>query len=165
MENALAVANVFIRLAMEANNPVTQMKLQKLIYFAHGWYLALADEPLVKEEFQAWQYGPVIPSVYHKFKVFGTLGIDRLGEEFCITSCGLELITPSISDMTGVVNSLLNRIWTVYGSFSGSQLSEMTHAQGSPWKQMRDKYGDKRDIVIPNNIIKSYFKGFINNEN
>ena len=162
MEKSLAVANAMILRARAHHNPPTQMKLQKLIYFAHGWHLALYESPLVGEQFQAWPYGPVLPTVYHEFKLFGTSGIDELGTEIVTLPSGrLEWQPPHILDSSGLINPLLDKIWEVFGKFSGGQLSDMTHATNSPWKCMRDLYGNMRDIVIPNDLIKDYFKGLM----
>ncbi len=71
MENAVAIANYFVRKSLDSGIPVTPMKLVKLVYVAHGWYLGLTGEPLIAEGVQAWKYGPVVPSVYDKFKMYG----------------------------------------------------------------------------------------------
>jgi uncharacterized phage-associated protein len=67
-----AVANTFLDIA-KANNvaDISPMKLQKLIYYAHAWHLAFLGQPLIKEEVQAWKFGPVIPDVYFEFKECG----------------------------------------------------------------------------------------------
>lgn len=163
MEKPLAIANELILLANSCGSPLTQMKLQKLIFFAHGWYLAICDEPLIDESFQAWRYGPVLPSVYDKFKIYGMLGIDKPGAELVYTANGFEWNTPRVTDNTGNVKDLLDKIWDVFGKYSGTQLSEMTHAPNTPWKKMREEYGDARSISIPNKLIKDYFKGLMNN--
>lgn len=163
MEKSLAIANGLIQLALQHGNPPTQMKLQKLMFFAHGWNLALYNAPLVDEQFQAWPYGPVIPSVYHQFKAFGTLGIDQLGTEMICTPTGFAWVPPSISDTSGMAWGLLCKIWEVFGGNSGTKLSEMTHAPGTPWTVMREKYGCARDIPIPDDVIQSYFKGLMPN--
>ena len=72
-----AVANYFIDLANAKKIQITPMKLQKLIYFAHGWHLAIIGEPLIDECVQAWSYGPVIDSIYHEFKEYGSGPIKR----------------------------------------------------------------------------------------
>src|SRR5262245_29920187 len=74
--SALAVANYFLDLAKAKGLALDPMKLQKMIFFAHGWSLALYDEKLIDEPIQAWQYGPVVQSVYHEFKSFGAARID-----------------------------------------------------------------------------------------
>lgn len=162
MEKALAVANAMIMRACKHQNPPTQMKLQKLIYFAHGWHLALYDGPLVNEQFQAWPYGPVLPSVYHEFKVYGMSGIDKLGTEIvALPTGGLAWEAPTILNSNGLIDPLLDKIWEVFGSYSGGQLSDMTHATNSPWKKIHDLYGNTRDVVIPDDLIRDYFKGLM----
>ena len=74
---AKAVANEFLKLAQNENATLTQMKLQKLVYIAHGFNLALVDSALLEDKIQAWQYGPVIPSLYGEFKSFGNSPITR----------------------------------------------------------------------------------------
>jgi uncharacterized phage-associated protein len=65
------VAEWFINRAdRQAGDDMTHLKLQKLIYFAQAWHLANTGEPLFSEEMQAWTHGPVVPSVWHKYKQF-----------------------------------------------------------------------------------------------
>ena len=66
-----AVANWFLQYAKSNDIIIDHMKLQKMIYFANGWALGVTGEPLIDERFEAWQYGPVVPSIYHQFKAFG----------------------------------------------------------------------------------------------
>ena len=71
---AAAVANEFLQL--QDKNPgsshIDPMKLQKLIYYAHSWSLAVYGEPLIEEDIEAWSWGPVVRSVYLEFKDFGS---------------------------------------------------------------------------------------------
>jgi uncharacterized phage-associated protein len=66
-----AVANYFLSLAAAEGKLLTHLKLQKLLYYAHGRHLALSGEPLVESGFEAWPYGPVAPDVFSCFRVFG----------------------------------------------------------------------------------------------
>lgn len=164
MENALAVANEIIRMANAAGAPPTQMKLQKLLFYAHGWYLALCGEPLVEGTFQAWKYGPVLPSVYHEFKSFGISGITRDGTELVYSPNGeLSWMAPVLSPSKAeLIRKLVKRIWDVYGKYSGDQLSAMTHSRGTPWSKARMGHDeDERNILIPNSMIQEYFKGLV----
>ena len=70
---ATEVANEFISLGLcEPNVPsVDQMKLQKLVFYAQGWYLAYNDSPLFEEDFYAWAHGPVIPNIYSETSGYG----------------------------------------------------------------------------------------------
>lgn len=163
MENPLAVANFMIQKGIDNGAPLTQMKLQKLIYFAHGWHLALYDEPLVDAVFQAWKYGPVIPSVYHEFKEYGLLGISEQGTELNVSdSFKISWVRPQIEDKTRTVIPLLNKIWEVFGKYNGTQLSHMTHADGSPWRKVYEENPVARNAEIPDIEIKRYFKGMMN---
>src|SRR5580698_6281331 len=77
-----AVANFYLKKAKHECMPLTQMKLHKLIYFAHGWGMGITHKPLLNETVQAWQFGPVVPSVYREFVEYGSRPIDRLATEF-----------------------------------------------------------------------------------
>jgi uncharacterized phage-associated protein len=71
MTTADAVADYLIALAHQRGESVNNLKLQKLLYYAQAWHLALRDEPLFREKFQAWIYGPAVPCVYRRFEPFG----------------------------------------------------------------------------------------------
>ncbi|MDQ6665177.1 MAG: DUF4065 domain-containing protein, partial [Acidobacteriota bacterium] len=69
--DALAVANYFLDCARKDGRELDPMGIQKLVFFAHGWHLALVGSPLIEQRVEAWEYGPVIPDIYHAFKEFG----------------------------------------------------------------------------------------------
>lgn len=70
--NALDAANFFVELAnAEEDGRMTNLKLNRLVYFAQAWSLEKFSRPLFEEEAEAWQYGPVIPSVYRAFRPCG----------------------------------------------------------------------------------------------
>ena len=128
---ASAIANFFLR----KSRRLTQMQLHKLLYYAHGWHLAMAGEPLIDETIGAWKHGPVVPSLYYEFKKFGAQPIDQLAKRFDRTT--QTRVTPRVPAQDHVVRSLLERIWQVYGGLSGLRLSQMTHAPGTPWSAVR----------------------------
>jgi uncharacterized phage-associated protein len=127
------------------------MKLQKLIYFAHGWHLALRNGPLIDEHIEAWEWGPVVPTVYHEFKRWGRTAI----EDKAIRWDGTQYL---LSDHDPL--NLLDRIWYVYGKYTGGQLSAMTHQKGTPWHQILEQSGGRivRGTDIPDPIIADYFR-------
>ena len=163
-----AVANQFLDIAEGEGRFLTPMQLQKLVYFSHGWYLALADSPLVNERPEAWQFGPVFPSLYHTFKEYGAGNITGRahGYESAFSEDGgfsFKTTTPSMRDITdrtlrenavGVVQ----RVWEVYGKWTGVQLSKMTHVEGGPWHEIWSKNKDRKGTDIPDELIKAYFK-------
>ena len=84
--SAKAVANHFLDLAERDGTTLNPMKIQKLVYIAHGWHLAIMEKPLIHESVEAWTYGPVIPDLYHEFKRWGNEGIRKRAAEVRISS-------------------------------------------------------------------------------
>lgn len=156
METPIAVANYFIQKAQETGKELSPMKLVKLVYIAHGWYLALTGNQLLSEPVEAWKYGPVIPSVYHQFKEYGNGSISSFAYGFNTQKGGT--FVPTVEDAD--VIQLLNKIWDLYAGFSGVQLSTMTHMEGTPWYKTWHDNGGKsaQGIPIPNNLIKEHYK-------
>lgn len=135
---------------------MTAMKIQKLVYYAHGWSLATTGRPLIDEAVEAWKYGPVIPSLYHEFKKYGSGSITEKATavEYCDSvSNPVRLVTPSVTDTETM--DLLNAVWEAYGDLSGIQLSNLTHQPGSPWSEIYRT--GRRSIDIPDDVIKAHF--------
>ena len=151
---AAAVANFFVQRGLREGQPVDPMKLQKLIYFAHGWHLAIHGEPLIDERIEAWSYGPVVPSIYHAVKHHGSAPID-----FPIFRQGPGgPQAPAVADDRS--RALLERIWDVYGKYSSVQLSRMSHDPDGPWSATwRDEAmgGTVRGVDISDGRIEDYF--------
>ena len=153
-----AVANYYLlKPEPERGGANTQMKLHKLIFYAHGWHLGLRGEPLLDEMVEAWEYGPVVPSLYHEFKDLGAAPIDRLATEFDVRTAGFDRI-PAIDDNDQATSALLDRVWKIYGPLTASQLSQMTHEPGSPWSETRRKNPKIKSVDIPNDLIEEYFR-------
>ena len=156
--SAAAVANKFLQLAKHDGKTITPLKMQKLVYFAHGWHLALFGKPLIAEVIQAWQYGPVISSLYQKFKHYGASPIDRYAR--VITQDGP---LPARLDREGASESeienaraVIKRVWQQYGRFSASQLTTLTHGSDAPWSKVPNK--ELPETPIPDRMIRAYFE-------
>ena len=102
------------------------MKVQKLVYVAHGFNLAFLDRPLIQEQVEAWPYGPVVKSLYNAFKRYRS---DAITEEAAVFGS-----VPTIDSGT---NSLLEQVWTKYGYRTSIELSMMTHEPGYAWDVAR----------------------------
>jgi uncharacterized phage-associated protein len=125
------------------------MKLVKLVYIAHGWSMGLGHGPLISEEPQAWQYGPVVPSVYFKFKEFGRDAIPKNEADRILTT----------STLTEEQKTLIGEVWEAYKDLTGGQLSTMTHQAGSPWHQVWEGGGkDRRGVAIPDALIEEHYR-------
>ena len=112
---AQQVADYFLfQCSPECGDTISNLKIQKLVYYAQGFYLALYDEPLFAEPIKAWQHGPVVSSLYRKY-----------------SSCGGQAIEPpkkiSLSIYSKKIRALLDEIWKVYGQFSAWKLRNMAH--------------------------------------
>jgi uncharacterized phage-associated protein len=151
-----AIANFFLRTAWAENCPLTQMKLHKLLYYAHGWQLGLRDSPLIDETVEAWQYGPVVRSVYYEFRDLGASPITRQATE--LDTSAMDLIAPEVPQEDGSSRGLMDRVWQVYGKLSAAQLSQMTHVPDSPWSQTWERAQGIKGVDIPNDLIRDYFK-------
>ncbi|MGL4463981.1 MAG: Panacea domain-containing protein [Planctomycetia bacterium] len=163
-----AVANEFLKLA--GLGALTPMKLLKLVYFAHGWHLAIAGGTLIDEQIEAWPYGPVVTSLYHDLKKYGSSPISAFIEdlEFEDDDRLPRITTPFVvSDDSEpdegdvFAKALIDRVWELYGRLTAGQLSNMTHEAGSPWDAVKTLYGDRpipKGTDIPEDAIRDYFK-------
>ncbi|MGF7217941.1 putative phage-associated protein [Spirosoma lacussanchae] len=147
MATARDVAEYILRLADTevGDNDVTNLKLQKLVYYVQGFHLALHDEPLFPETIAPWQYGPVVPELYHAFKENGSFPISPT-EEYQFSA-----------EFTKEQEDLIREVFNVYGQFSAWKLRDMTH-QESPWIEAND--GGKAEIS--QDSMKDFFKQHIN---
>ncbi len=123
---------------------ISNLKLQKLCYYALAIATAARPEgapPLFAEHPQAWLHGPVIPSVYRRFKKYsdGAIPIEEIK------------IDDAVYDERDTL--LLQRVYEHYGQFSAWKLRQMTH-QESPWK---DYYEEGQNNIIPSNAMRSFF--------
>ncbi len=150
--HSFSIANAFLDLAKEHGGEITPMKMQKLVYIAHGWRLAISDEKLISDRIEAWEYGPVIPPLYGVFKKYGRQSIK---EHAKIVVNDVDIVAPPPRDES--VRSLLNTIWLTYGRLDGLQLSSITHKEDTPWEKTWGK-GILKHQVIPEKSIKEYYQ-------
>jgi uncharacterized phage-associated protein len=148
------VANFFLEKAYQESVPLTAMKLQKLVYIAYGWHLALTDEKLFSEGIEAWQHGPVIPSLYHEFKHFKGGPITSFATSFDYDS-GQEIV-PKVQDAQGSTTMVLSKVWNIYKRFGGWSLREKTHEEGGPWHRVFEE--NKMGIELKDEDIKDHYK-------
>jgi uncharacterized phage-associated protein len=151
------VANTFLKLGREAHQVIDPMKMQKLVYFAHGWHLGLDTGPLINEPIEAWDYGPVVPSLYRELKSYGAGPIvDPIEEIAPKPRGGFAMVSREIEDPNEI--AFLTRIFEVYGQLTALQLSEMTHQPDTPWSKIRSQFSGLRGVVIPDEMMAAYFK-------
>lgn len=130
---------------------MTNKKLQKLCYYAKGWYLAIYDTNLISEQFQAWVHGAVQPALYQKYKSYGFSEI------------------PKISNTYGIPEEFLSfaqEIYASYGHLSGDQLEILNHSE-TPWKKARigcEPWENSSNEILEEDI-KSFFRKMMESKN
>lgn len=138
--SALQVAKYFVEKASSVDeNDLTNLKLQKLLYFAQSYFLKNKGKALFSEPIEAWEFGPVVRSVYETFKVCGAFPITGFDVKFEADSLPKE------------VTNELDKVWVAYFKYSANHLVTMTHRTGSAWRQTREK--SQNSSIIPNELI------------
>jgi uncharacterized phage-associated protein len=143
--NVFDIANKIIKAASnnDAGEYISNLKLQKLLYYQQGFHLAYFKEPLFDESIEAWMYGPVVPSIYNKYKAEGSNGLNYNGDPISLTD---------------EEESLFNEVIRVYGEFSAIGLMNLTHSE-APWKETPVGQGNE----ISRDKMMKFFKKKYNN--
>lgn len=165
--SAKAIANYFYKKGQKDKKPITPLKMQKLVYVAHGWHLGIEGQPLIDDEYvEAWELGPVFPSLYHEFKHLRSKPITEPAEELIIEDrlpwehplANLKIYTPKVKEEDKELINFLDQVWDVYSKYSGLRLSAMSHGEGTPWSKTRQKVGKIRNAPIDNKEIEKFYK-------
>ncbi|MCY3628176.1 MAG: DUF4065 domain-containing protein [Gammaproteobacteria bacterium] len=142
------VANCFLQHSFKRSELISPMKLQKLVYYLHGWHLASTGLPVIDSRFSVWRYGPVEPTLYSTFKRFGRSPITVYAKE---PDNPREYWVVSKKDSE--FQSVFEYVVKNYFSLSAIELSARTHSKHSPWQIAKDT----RNYYIDNELIKGYF--------
>jgi uncharacterized phage-associated protein len=149
--SALAVAEYFILKANESGvKTVTNKKLQKLVYYAQAWSLAINDRKLFEDKIEAWVHGPAVRELYSEYKNHGFSSIKKGHHSELINTIKAEDI------------SLLDNVWNVYGKFDADYLELLTHSE-DPWIIARADLSetDGSDNEISVEIMRDFYKAKI----
>lgn len=136
------VAKSFIASFQKKDAEISNLKLQKLLYYAQGWHLALYGQPLFQDAIQAWVHGPVVPYVFREYKEYAWRPITKSVHPIITADEGFHL----------------NEVIRVYGGFDAVTLERMTHRE-DPWKNARGRLApdEPSHAVISNSSMKTYF--------
>ncbi len=137
----LEIANKLLLKARETagGELMSNLKLQKMLYYEQGYHLAKFGSPLFDDDIEAWMYGPVVPSVYYHFNAFGASGISPENEE--------EISLNTLEE------KLFDEVYRAYSPYSAIGLMNMTHEE-KPWKSTPVKAGN----VISKDKMAKFFK-------
>lgn len=142
-EDIFSLANAFLSI-----DSMTNKKLQKLCYYAKAWYLALYDENLITENFEAWVHGAVQPDLYQVYSGYGYIDI------------------PQVFNLNSIPEEFLyfaNLIYESYGHLTGDQLEVLNHSE-DPWINARCglKPWEKCNNVISEDDMRNYYRKLLN---
>ena len=155
--DARAVANFLLDLAEQDGKEVSNLVLQKLVYFAHGRHLHVTGQPLVNGEFEAWEYGPVHTHVYHAFKEHGKRPIDTRAVAVNPVTQEQRAIPP-VAD--AFARDVIKSIYDALKSRSPTSLVALSHAKNAPWDVVvgRAKKRESISMRISNDVIRERFR-------
>ena len=151
-----SIANLLLDEADALGFEITNLTLQKFLYFAHGYSLVQYGKPLVLGFFEAWRYGPVHPVAYDAFRTAGRSPIAFRGHSVDALT-GAPKPLPGVQDRRA--HRLVRRVLDAYGEVPTSVLLDVVHAKGGPWDHIVEK--SKTSVVlgmrIPNDVIAERF--------
>lgn len=142
MNKSLDVAAYLVKLSNEIGEPLTNMKLQKLLYYAYAWYAVEKNAPLFEDKIFAWKYGPVVEPVYESYRVYGADVIK-------------EIKGGDPEKLDSDTKLLIEDIFNVYGNKTAIELVNLTHSEG-PWRDAFDP--NELSTEIPFDVILKYYK-------
>lgn len=141
----ISVLSAAKSLAASSDWNLTNLELQKIVYLAHMFYMGRHNgEPLVHGSFQAWDYGPVHPDLYHRAKIFGS---DKVK----------SFIFKDAEDPAGKEREILDEAFAAFGHIVVGKLVSATHRKGGAW-EINYRPGE-RGVIIPNDDILAEYQG------
>ena len=154
-----AVANEIITLAEQNNTDLSTLKMLKLVYIVHGFSLALLNRGILNnnyDQIEAWKFGPVIPSLYHEFKHFGSEPIKDF-KSIYIDYDSEDSKTAILADKD--IKEVTELVWKIFGNFSARDLVSLLHMNGTPWQKIYQRGENKS---IPDSLTKEFYDVFAN---
>jgi uncharacterized phage-associated protein len=156
--DARGIANFLLDLARVRHIGLTNLQLQKIVFFAHGAFLRRFRRPLVLNRFEAWEHGPVVPELYHCLKQYGDRRITGAASRFDFetrTDVRVEC------NLCAEVRQHLADMLLFYGRMDPWELVKLSHVEGGPWDTTIKNSFDRSNfsMVIDSRVIENYFVG------
>lgn len=152
------IANFVLDDAAERGVKITNLALQKLLYFAHGWFYAMYEQPLIKNKFEAWQHGPVQRIIYDQFKSYKDQPIGDVRATYIDPANGeAKYKRPELEPEHA---DLIRIVLEKYARYTAGQLVSLTHVEDGPWEYV---WQQAEEVVfpgmkIPDALILDHFK-------
>lgn len=156
MFDVRAIANLVLEIAATRKIDVTNMALNKIVFFVHSDYLIENNRPLVGAKIEAWKHGPVFREIYHEFKGWDKEPIAGRAKRVNPESGEVELATDDFGGEESYLRDLVNR----YVDFSAAYLRAISHRPGGPWHTVWGHDGETNPgMQISNDIILEHYSG------
>lgn len=144
---ALDVAKYVVTKCVNDKYPISNLQLQKILYYLQYEFLKKSDVPLFEDEFEAWKFGPVVPIVYYEYSYLGAFKIYRKYDNFQKTLSGLE------KNMRDLINYVIKNKREV----DAWKLVDQTHNQGKAWDKVFNRGLGFGDIISKEEIKTNAF--------
>jgi uncharacterized phage-associated protein len=140
------VSDILILESRQRGDALTNLKLQKLLYYAQAWFLATHSRELFPEDFQAWVHGPVLPSQYHRFKHNEWRPIE-------------DKIHGDLKTGNILIDKHLVQVIDVFGTETAGSLELMTHSE-KPWLVARQGLSSSAPstAIISKEIMRDFYR-------
>lgn len=154
--SALDIARYVINYSNEKDYGITNLKLQKVLYFIQAWFLMKKNKRCFNEDLKAWKLGPVVPEVYHEFKRFGSSYIPNIKSFITVDGdniWSMKRIAFTDEFINKEDREIINKVIDDLSEFSATYLVKITHKQ-KPWIEA---YSNGENTVISEKNMRSYF--------
>jgi len=154
--DARSVANYLLDLARQYGIALTNLQLQKIVFFAHGTYLQRFGCDLILNRFEAWDHGPVVPELYHSLKVYRDKPITGMATRFQLED---QRLVPVLYDFPLRVQEHLKDTLLFYGRMNPWELVKLSHAPNGPWFRTRQNAEQHVNfsMMIDAELIRKFF--------
>lgn len=152
------IANLTLEFADQRNLKLTNLSLQKLLYFVHGWFYSMYEQPLIKNKFEAWKFGPVQRVIYDQFKAFRDGPIKGVRAMYIDPATGDPIYRePRIGlEHADVIRGVLEK----YARYTAGQLVQESHVEDGPWEYVWQQADEAiyPGMKIPDALILDHFR-------
>jgi uncharacterized phage-associated protein len=150
-----AVANFVLDFCEARGRGITNLSLQKIVYFCHVWSLIELRRPLLRHQFEAWQYGPVLQYLYREFRAFESEPITVRATRIDPGTGEKHVVSYSFDEET---EALLTEVVDFYSRLSAGELVKLSHVKGGPWDTAWNHEGRiNPGMKIENAAIATYY--------
>lgn len=155
MYDGRAIANIILDHTNANGIEISNLSLQKILFFCHSWFLVMTGAPLVRQYFEAWELGPVLPDVYRQLKGAGHKTITSHAKRLDIVSGAAVTATCEIG---AEELATLTKIIDFYSRMTPTQLVGLSHVTDGPWWRTWNHEGKaKPGMRIDNDLILDYY--------